>query len=108
MNDGVVKIEANKVFCWKPGQCLRSHCRVFITLPAAVLHEGEPLGDVLKISDEDAQIAFKQAPDQTSGYTCIIVELKSGHSMCIKRGTEALIHGHEGQVIEFDNVKTTE
>jgi len=53
-------VEPNVVFEWRNGVRLRARSRTQVLLPGGILRDGEEIGSLLEISNDEACISFKE------------------------------------------------
>lgn len=96
-----LNIRPNSVFEWNEGRCLKALSRTMIVLPAGIISEGEPLKNVLELSNDETPIAVQESKSG-NGYDFMIVDLQSGDSMKLKRSTEVIFRSNQSSSIVFE------
>jgi hypothetical protein len=73
-----------------------------ITLPADLLHEGENIGSIIKVSSDDIRVGFQEANNSGKKFALILIELEPGQTLRINRSTEAIVRSPSSAPIHFD------
>lgn len=98
---GQLDIQPNSVFEWTRGQCLKALSRTMIVLPASIIRDGEPLKNILELSNDETPIAF-QGSKSGNGFEFIIVDLQVGDSIRLYRSTEVIFRSNQPTSIGFE------
>lgn len=102
MSKATISVVANKPFHWSRGTQLRARISTVIAVPAEILIEGEALGSIIELSNDDTRIAFQEAAKSGGGFAMILIELQSGTSLKLNRSTEAVALGSASEEVVFD------
>ncbi len=100
MTEQTLSVECGAPFKWPRGLSLSAPIRVRIVLPGTLVKEGETIGSIIELSDDDAHIGFQEAKDGSDGFACIVLELEQGASVRLHRASEAVVFSDsEGPII---------
>jgi len=102
MSEATISVVANKPFHWSRGTQLRARSATVVAVPAEILIEGETLGSIIQISNNDTRIAFQEATGSAGGFAAILIELQAGASLRLNRSTEAVALGSTSEDVVFD------
>ena len=97
-----ISVVANKPFQWSRGTQLRARNSTVIAIPAGILTEGEALGSIIQLSNNDTQIAFQEAAKSGAGFAAILIELQSGASLKLNLSKEDVALGSDSEEVLFD------
>lgn len=97
-----MSVAANKPFHWPMGMQLRARSAIVVAVPAEILIEGESLGAIVEISNDNTRIAFQEAVESVGGFSAILIELQSGASLRLNRSAEAVALGSSSEEVVFD------
>jgi hypothetical protein len=97
----LLKVAPNKVFRWERDWCLRARSRSIIVFPAAVMKEGEALGSIIEIKNDNTPVAFEGGGEGLkTGF--IVIDLKLGDSVKLHRSCECLVRSNLSSSHEFE------
>lgn len=97
-----ISVVANRPFQWSQRTQLHARSSTVIAIPAGILIEGETLGSIIQLSNDDTRIAFQEAAKSGAGFAAILIELQSGTSLKLNRSTEAVALGSGSEEVVFD------
>lgn len=101
MTEQIFSVQPNAPFKWPKGVRLFATARVKLVLPGAVVKNGETIGSVVEVSDDNTRIGFQEGPDKGEAFTCIILELEPGASVRLHRSSDAMALSDSEALIIF-------
>lgn len=97
------EIENRIPFRLLAGQRLRAVSDFDLYVPAAILNPpGTPISELIVLSNQNAGVGLKEAPDAPGKVSAIIVNMKVGDEVHLGRSAEVAIDGLEPEAIAFE------
>ena len=98
-----ITIAAGEIFRWRKGLRLQAVEQSSFLIPGALFRKGEKMGEMLELSDDEADIIFLDKPTKDA-FPNIAVILKPGKTMRLNRNCEVKhihLQGEEKRAKEF-------
>lgn len=96
-----IDIPTNTPFQWKAGLCMSPRQSTTIVFPGTLVNENETIGAVIEVSDDNAEIGFAPSSEQEQPFNNIVVRLRTGVQLRLRRASEAVALA-ETDVVQFD------
>jgi hypothetical protein len=90
-----ISVRTNATFFLEKGTCLEATTAVRMCLPAEILVSGTKIGDVISLSDDAIKVGFREADDKSRGFAAIVVFLRPGDRIELRRSTEVFFYDDE-------------
>ncbi len=88
----IITLDSGETYRWKKGIKLEAVEKSAFIIPGALFIDGTPVGELLEISDKEAEIVAVSEPKENS-YPDIAAVINKGVSMKLNRNCE-VIHVH--------------
>lgn len=98
-----ITIAIGEIFRWRKGLCLQAVEQSSFLIPGVLFRKGEKVGEILELSDDEADIVFLDKPTKDV-YPNMAVVLKPGKTMRLNRNCEVKhihLQGEEKHSKEF-------
>lgn len=97
------KIENRIPFRLVAGQRLRAVSNLNLYIPATILDPpGTPISELIILSNKNSDIGLKEATDIPGKISAIIVSMKVGEEVCLRRSAEVAVDGLEPDGVAFE------
>lgn len=90
-------------FLLSAGQRLRARTDFDLYIPAAIIDPpGTPISELIVLSNRNAEVGLKEAPDVPGKVSAIIVNMKAGDEIHLGRSSEVAVDGLETEAVAFE------
>ena len=83
---------------------MRAPRKIVVALPADLLPDGESIGSLVELSDDNARIGFQESDSSEKPFSLILIELQTGQTLRVNRGTEAIARSPSSAFVDFEIV----
>ena len=98
-------VPGGKPFSLGEGERLRATADLKVYVPVEILEPpGTPLSELIRLSDQSADVGLLHAKDNPSKVVAIVVFLKAGDEISLGRSTEVVVTGAPADRPAFEPV----
>ena len=95
-------VEPNEPFVWSKNLKLSPVSGdVTVLLPGGLVKAHEEIRSIIEISDDEAEIGFRESEVPDEPFGCIVLKVTRGVKVCLKRSTQAIVVPKIAGVVVF-------